>query len=61
MTRKSTLKSRLRRYYAQRGKSNVHADALRLAKRVGWRRSASGHWYFEDRKNRSDRSRARRL
>lgn len=61
MTKKLTLKQRLRRYYAQKGKSNAHSDVLRLAKRVGWRRSKSGHWYFESRKNRSDRSKKRRL
>ena len=61
MTRKTTLKARLRHYYAQRGKSNVHADVMRLAKKVGWRRSENGNWYFEDRKNRSDRNRRKRL
>ena len=55
------FKSRLRRYYKQRGRSVLHADVVRLAKRVGWRKSSSGHWYFENRRNRSDRSKRRRL
>jgi hypothetical protein len=34
---------------------------LLVAKKVGWRRSKSGHRYFENRRNRSDVSRKRRL
>ena len=45
--------------HRQTGKSNRHADYMRKAKRVGWRRSASGRWYYEGRRNRSDRSGSR--
>ena len=42
--------------YKQTGKrKSISRDAERLAKPVGWRRSASGNLYFESRKNRSDK------
>jgi hypothetical protein len=61
MTRKSKLKSRLRHIYHQVGKTHIGIDRLIKAKKVGWRKSASGHWYFENRRNRSDKNLRLRL
>lgn len=41
--------------YGQSGRTrNKRMDALRTAKKPGWRKSSSGRWYFETRRNRSD-------
>jgi len=45
----------------QTGKTNKRIDKKLVAKKVGWRKSSSGKRYYEARKNRSDRSRKRRL
>lgn len=39
----------------QTGTSNLPTDRQRAAKKAGWRRSKSGTWYYEARRNRSDR------
>ena len=57
----TTLKQKIRRRYAQRGKSNTSVDSKRPAKRVGWRKSKSGKVYFDNRTNRSDRNKKKRL
>ena len=59
--RKSTLKSKIRRKYSQVGKSNKDIDKTRKAKKVGWRKSKSGSTYFENRRNRSDKDRRKKL
>lgn len=44
-------------YYNERkqtGTSSLKHDNKRAAKKPGWRKSASGRWYCETRKNRSD-------
>lgn len=44
-----------RKWYKQIGKSDTTYDKRYKAKKPGWRPSASGNWYFENRKNRSDK------
>lgn len=39
----------------QRGHSHIHADRMRPALKSGWRVSAKGKLYFENRANRSDK------
>lgn len=48
-------KATARKTYPQVGKSNRAKDAVRKAKPAGWRKSAGGKWYFENRRNRSDK------
>jgi len=38
----------------QTGKTTIAIDKLLKAKKPGWRKSATGNWYFENRRNRSD-------
>lgn len=47
--------------YHQTGKSNRTRDKKRKAKKPGWRKSKSGKKYFENRRNRSDKNRKKRL
>lgn len=61
MPSRTALRRRLRRQYAQIGKSVTAIDKMLVAKKVGWRRSKSGHRYYEARRNRSDRNRRLRL
>jgi hypothetical protein len=61
MPSRTALRRRLKAHYSQIGKSMKAIDKLLVAKKVGWRRSKSGHRYFENRRNRSDVSRKRRL
>lgn len=49
------------RSYRQTGKTTYSSDKKRPAKRPGKRVSASGNVYYERRKNRSDRSKKKRL
>lgn len=53
--------SKRKRVYRQVGKSNIAIDRLLSAKKPGYRVSSSGVLYFENRANRSDKSRKRRL
>ena len=51
-------KRNLRKEYPQTGKrKSLHADRLhKNAKKPGWRKSkTTGNWYFENRRNRSDK------
>lgn len=50
-----TLAKLLAKHYHQKGHSHTHSDSLRRAKHAGWRISKTGHLYFENRANRSDR------
>jgi len=43
-----------KRKYKQTGETDVHIDRRIKALKPGWRKSKSGAWYFESRKNRSD-------
>jgi len=61
MTRKYTLKSKIRRRYSQTGKSNKAVDKKLKAKKVGYRKAKSGRIYFEARRNRSDKNKRTRL
>lgn len=45
----------------QTGRTHIRLDKRRVALPPGTRRSASGKKYVENRRNRSDRSRRRRL
>ena len=48
--------------YKQTGKTTTKADKKLTAKKPGWRRAKkSGKKYFENRRNRSDKSRKKRL
>lgn len=58
MTRRLTLKALIRQ---QIGKTTIPIDRMLKAKKVGWRRSAKGNWYYEGRANRSDVRRNWRL
>lgn len=54
--------SRFKKKYKQRGRSVKSRDKLRKAKKVGWRRSGiTSKSYFENRRNRSDVSKKRRI
>lgn len=56
------IKEHYRKLPRQTGKTNVRRDKKRLARPVGWRVSrSSDRRYYEGRRNRSDRSRSRRL
>jgi hypothetical protein len=59
--RKKTLKAKIRSRYSQVGKSDKAIDKTRKAKKVGWRKSKGGSTYFENRRNRSDKDRRKRL
>lgn len=54
--KKYTPPARLRdTHYWQTGKTKSYRDDERqAAKEPGWRKSARGRWYFENRRNRSD-------
>ena len=56
MKKKYTPPARLRdTHYWQTGKTKSYRDDERqAAKEPGWRKSAKGRWYFENRRNRSD-------
>lgn len=56
MKKKYTPPARLRdTHYWQTGKTKSYRDDERqAAKEPGWRKSAKGKWYFENRRNRSD-------
>ena len=45
--------------YKQVGDTTVHIDKMLTAKKPGWRKSKNGNWYFENRKNRSDKEESR--
>ncbi len=47
--------------FAQVGKSKKSYDEKRKAKRPGYRLSKNGNWYFENRRNRSDADRRKKL
>lgn len=47
--------------YPQVGKSDKELDLRFAAKSPGWRTSASGKEYFENRANRSDKSKRKRV
>jgi len=56
------MKRKRKKYkYPQVGKSNRFVDKHLKAKKVGWRKSKAGRKYFENRRNRSDRDRRKRL
>jgi hypothetical protein len=41
--------------YKQVGDTTIVIDKMLDAKIPGWRKSKTDHWYFENRKNRSDK------
>lgn len=41
--------------YKQVGDTTLNIDRMLSAKEPGWRKSKKGNWYFENRKNRSDK------
>ena len=51
MVKKKTTKIK----YKQVGDTTNNIDKMLTAKKPGWRKSKRGNWYFENRKNRSDR------
>lgn len=51
----------MKKQYKQTGNSNRKADLLFSAKSPGWRKSASGNIYFENRTNRTDKDKKKRL
>lgn len=57
--KKYTPPARLRdKHYSQTGKTkSLKDDNRRSAKEPGWRQSAKGNWYFENRRDRSDNGR----
>ena len=57
--KKYTPPARLRNeHYPQIGKTkSLKDDNRRSAKEPGWRQSAKGNWYFENRRDRSDNGR----
>ena len=61
MPKRKALKSKLRRMVAQTGKTNTAVDKKLKAKKVGWRKSKSGNLYFENRRNRSDKNKRKKL
>ncbi len=51
-----------KKVYKQVGKTKRSADKQRKAKKVGWRKSSeTGESYFENRRNRSDADKTKKL
>jgi predicted DNA-binding transcriptional regulator AlpA len=61
MVRRTRRTSRYSQHFSQTGHTTIPVDRKLKAKRVGWRKSKSGRWYKETRKNRSDKNRRLRL
>ena len=53
--KKTTLAQKRKKVYEQTGKTTTKRDKLLKAKKPGWRKSKSGRWYKETRRNRSDK------
>lgn len=55
------MRKKKRKHYRQTGTTDLIRDMGRSARSVGWRVSSSGNKYFENRKNRSDYSYAKKI